>query len=170
MIDNALCIQPLTSTAAVFPEKFDSSSSTVTRFTGGNCSKPEIPILNRNSHFKYKYLDQTYGQTVGDQTGRRCSRINKQRSNARKVAHLPLGPGSRSTHHLIKQLKSLNVVILNIYSTCFVQGYYPCFLLGCSAIKDRFPDIISTTLSFLYYILGDFHCRFYFPVGLAVIR
>ena len=98
MIDNALCIQPLTSTAAVFPEKFDSNSSTVTCFTGGNCGKPEIPILNRNSHFKYKYLGQTYGQTVGDQTGRRCSRINKQRSNARKVAHLPLGPGSRSTH------------------------------------------------------------------------
>ena len=92
MIDNALCIQPLTSTAAVFPEKFDSSSSTVTCFTGGNCSKPEIPILNRNSHFKYKYLGQTYGQTVGDQTGSRCSRINKQRSNARKVAHLPWVP------------------------------------------------------------------------------
>ena len=100
MIDNALCIQPLTSTAAVFPEKFDSSSSTVTCFTGGSCSKPEIPILNRNSHFKYKYLGQTYGQTVGDQSGMSCSRINKQRSNARKVAHLPLGPGSRSTHHL----------------------------------------------------------------------
>ena len=100
MIDNALCIQPLTSTAAVFPEKCDSSSSSVTCFTAGNCSKPEIPILNRNSHFKYKYLGQTYGQTVGDQTWRRCSRINKQRSNARKVAHLPLGPGSRSTHHL----------------------------------------------------------------------
>jgi hypothetical protein len=48
--------------AAVFPEKFDSSSSTVTCFTGGNCSKPEIPILNRNSNFKYKYLGQTYGQ------------------------------------------------------------------------------------------------------------
>jgi hypothetical protein len=99
MIDNALCIQPLTSTAAVFPEKFDISSSTVTCFTGGNCSKPEIPILNRNSHFKYKYLGQTYGQTVGDQQGGDVHASTSKDLMREKLRIFPwdLGPGAHTT-------------------------------------------------------------------------
>jgi hypothetical protein len=99
MIDNALCIQPLTSMAAVFPEKFDISSSTVTCFTGGNCSKPEIPILNRNSHFKYKYLGQTYGQTVGDQQGGdvHASTSKDQMREKSRIFPWDLGPGAHTT-------------------------------------------------------------------------